>query len=218
MRSRASIGLLIFVALLALPVSASATSSLSVAAKASPSSIGANGGMVSLRLTVRGAATCTFSSVPAISGFAGKVRCTNGIFTRSARLGKNIGLSRLINLKVKVSDSTRSLTAGATLRQSGIVVIDWSGNFGSAQKPFTTTTGETLTWTWQNGNGNYSSGMSIYNLWSSTALVSYFVNSTNTISTVPGGSGSVYLPPGQYDLDVGCVGLWTIHIGATPAG
>lgn len=56
--------IVVLIAALAIPTSASAATKLSVSAKASPTSIAANGGTVSLKVTFGGATTCTFSSTP----------------------------------------------------------------------------------------------------------------------------------------------------------
>lgn len=92
-----------------------------VSAKASHSSIAANGGAVALRITVHGAATCTFFSTPVVVGFAGKVKCSNGSMARSGRLGKNSGRARMVHLMVRVANSAGSVTAQGTMRQSANV-------------------------------------------------------------------------------------------------
>jgi hypothetical protein len=106
---------------LATPLSASATTKLSVSAKASPTSIAAKGGIVALRVLVSGAmenTECMFSSTPAIRGFAGVVKCKDGATTRAAYLGKNTGKVRTVRLKVTVANSRASVATQSSLRQA----------------------------------------------------------------------------------------------------
>lgn len=103
---------------------------LSVAA--SPRSIGAAGGRLTLKVSVHGSTSCLFSSTPAIVGFAGKVRCSGGTISRSGELGLNSGSARTVHLKVTASGSSGSATVQTTVTQS-------------AGKPSPATIGSTLT-------------------------------------------------------------------------
>jgi hypothetical protein len=78
--------------------------------------------------------------------------------------------------------------------------------------PFTTTVPETLVWAWTNTNGDYASGFLLYNSYTDQTLVSFDVHATNTPNALPGGNGSITIPPGTYWLDITDVGPWTIAI------
>jgi hypothetical protein len=104
-----------------MPLSASATTKLSVSAKAAPTSISAKGGVVALRVLVSGVTgktECTFSSAPAIRGFAEVVKCKDGATTRAAYLGRNTGKVRTVHLRVTVANSRASVATQSSLRQA----------------------------------------------------------------------------------------------------
>jgi hypothetical protein len=82
------------------------------------------------------------------------------------------------------------------------ITKDYSGNGDLTEPPFTTSVGETLSWTWVNGNGDFPTGMFINDDGQSKVLV----DSQAT-------SGSTYLAPGTHTLDIITIGTWTIHVG-----
>lgn len=84
------------------------------------------------------------------------------------------------------------------------VVKDFSGNGEQTEAPFTTTVGETLSWTYENTNGDFPTGM--------------FINDDSQLEVLVDGdgqttSGSTYLKPGEHTFHVITVGNWTIHVG-----
>jgi hypothetical protein len=101
------------------PTTNSGSGTPSVTAKASPVSIGSGGGNVAMQVTVRDASTCTFSSTPVVTGFAGKTKCSSGAIVRTGQLGENSGLARPVTLQVTVANSSSSTTAKATIQQAG---------------------------------------------------------------------------------------------------
>jgi hypothetical protein len=103
-----------------------------VSVAASPRSIGAAGGRLTLKVTVHGATSCSFSSTPAVVGFAGRVKCAGGTVSRSGVLGLNSGGARNVHLKVTASSSSGSAIAQTTVTQA-------------AAKPGAATIGSTLT-------------------------------------------------------------------------
>ena len=92
--------------------------------------------------------------------------------------------------------TTTSTTTPSTL------TLDFSGSDDRTLAPFTTTVGETLSWTWQNTNGDFLTGMNIF-------------DDSGNMDSITGGettTGSGYLPPGTHTLDIITIGNWTIHI------
>lgn len=82
------------------------------------------------------------------------------------------------------------------------MTLDFSGDGDRTEAPFTTTVGETLSWTWVNGNGDAPTGM--------------FINDDSAFEELvdsQAASGSTYLPPGEHTLDIITIGDWTIHVG-----
>jgi len=85
------------------------------------------------------------------------------------------------------------------------VTEDYSGNGDQTEAPFTTSVGETLSWTWQNTNGDSPTGMFINDDSADQVLVDSDGNTT---------AGSTYLPAGTHTLDIVTIGNWTVHVGA----
>lgn len=94
--------------------------------------------------------------------------------------------------------------ATTTTTSCAAVVEDFSGNGDLTEAPFTTCKGETLSWTWQNTNGDFPTGMSIFDDSGNMNPVSGDGNTT---------SGSTYVPAGTHTLAIITTGNWTIHVG-----
>lgn len=78
----------------------------------------------------------------------------------------------------------------------------YSGTDDAVEAPFTTCRGETLTWTWVNGNGAFPTGLFVNDDSQAQVLVDSMAS-----------SGSTYLPAGTHTLDIITIGSWTISIG-----
>jgi len=85
------------------------------------------------------------------------------------------------------------------------ITKDFSGNGDVTEAPFTTTVGETLSWTWQNTNGDFPTGMTIYD----TSGSNFSLVDSDGQTT----SGSTYLAAGTHTLETITIGNWTIHVG-----
>jgi Peptidase A4 family len=148
MRLRATLVLLGLIVALAIPLSATAATKLSVSSKASPTSVSAKGGTVALRVHVSGTVgktECIFSSSPPLSGFSGVMYCQDGTTTRAAHLGKNTGNARTFRLKVTVVNSRASVATQSSLRQAkSTTAIPTPAKSTSTTTTSTTTTTTTL--------------------------------------------------------------------------
>jgi hypothetical protein len=96
-----------------------AGSKLSVSVKASSASVVANGGKVTLRVTIHGGSKCIFSARPKVAKFAGTVNCSNGVITRSGTLAKDSGKARTIYLKVIALSGNKAVSAQAWVKPAG---------------------------------------------------------------------------------------------------
>lgn len=112
------------------------------------------------------------------------------------------------------SPTTTTITPTTTTTLGKNVVIEnFSGNFTVSEVPFTTKVSETLVWSWTNNNGDYATGFKLFNAYTNQTLVSYDVPVvTNTPNAIPGGNGSITIPPGTYWLDISCAGPWHVTI------
>jgi hypothetical protein len=114
--------LLVVMAAIAMPVSAAASKRPSVMARTASTTVAAKGERVVLKVSVRGAATCTFSSTPAVAGFAGTVACSTGRLTRVAQIRRDSGLARKVTLNVTARSTTRATSRShVTIEQAGVV-------------------------------------------------------------------------------------------------
>lgn len=105
---------------------------------------------------------------------------------------------------VTVTVSTPSPTPTTPSGSGSRVILDFSGNGDLTEAPFTTAVGETLSWTWQNTNGDFPTGMSI----NDASQLDFLVDADGSTT-----SGSTYLSPGTHTLEIVTVGNWTIHVG-----
>ena len=99
---------------------------------------------------------------------------------------------------------TQTVTTGGG-GGGGVVTKDYSGNGDQIEAPFTTTVGETLSWTYQNTNGDFPTGMFV----NDDSLYEVLVDTSGATPT----SGSTYLPVGTHTLHVITIGNWTMHVG-----
>jgi hypothetical protein len=113
--------------------------------------------------------------------------------------GKTVTVNSVSIVTVTVPGANPPPTT--TISQSP-VTEDYSGDGDLTEAPFTTPVGETLTWTWVNGNGDFPTGMFINDDSAGQVLV-------DSMAT----SGSTYLAPGAHTLSVVTIGTWTIHVG-----
>jgi hypothetical protein len=108
---------------------------------------------------------------------------------------------RTVTMTVTVPAATPPPPTTTTINPSP-VTESYSGDGDLTEAPFTTPVGETLSWTWVNGNGDFPTGMFINDDSAGQVLVDSM-----------GTSGSTYLAPGTHTLSIITIGTWTIHVG-----
>jgi len=135
-----------------------------------------------------------------------------GICVAGATQSRCFGPATIQILATAPTTTTTTEPTTTTTVGKNVVIENFSGNFTYSEVPFTTTVPETLVWAWTNTNGDYASGFLLYNSYTDQTLVSFDVHATNTPNALPGGNGSITIPPGTYWLDITDVGPWTIAI------
>jgi hypothetical protein len=101
-------------------------------AGASTKTVGASGGSVTFRATVRNATSCRWSSSPKIAGFATTVRCKTGTVARSAKFQAN------------ASTKTKSYAITLTAHGKMSTIIHWEVIQAGHSTTTTTTTTTTV--------------------------------------------------------------------------